>query len=648
MSLRTLSALAAPGVLLLSAGAALAAPAPAGSTNPDVDGALSYKPVQAGVDYDTPTADEAKACKIGPETINGAKGWVVRGVDGAILRQFIDSNNDNTVDTWCYYRGGLEVYRDVDANFNRKADQYRWFHTGGSRWGLDRNEDGAIDFWKSISAEEAAEEAVNAIRTKDAARFSRLLLTKDEAAKLGLPKTLAEQLAQRLGAAPKTFAALASGGKIDAQAEFTDFGGQRPGAVPAGTRGSTKDLLVYEDVWCMVLTGGQHQQLQLGSLVNVDGAWRLIDGPSIGAGDQTIAGFFYDAAGRSAATENAVAAMNEPTEEMQKVLDEIQKVDAQIAAAAMDKKGPLNAQRANLLQKLADIAATPAERDQWIKQLADMVSFATQEGAYPEGIERLAKLEEKLKADKAGEDMVTHIEFRRMQAAWSLALSDPKADYTKVQEAWLKQLEQFVTDHKSGEHVAEALYQLAMANEYPPGDAESAQKWYQRLVTDFPNSANAVKARGAIRRLTSVGKPIAIKGTALQGGAVDLAQYRGRYVLIHYWSAAAPTAKSDHEELLDIYSKYGGQKFEVIGVNLDASQNEAVAYLKDVKLPWKQIFEPGGFDSRLANEMGIIQLPQMILVDDKGQVVTTNIQAMELAAELKTLLASEVASKQTK
>jgi hypothetical protein len=243
---------------------------------------------------------------------------------------------------------------------------------------------------------------------------------------------------------------------------------------------------------------------------------------------------------------------------------------------------------------------------------------------------------------------VTHIEFRRMQAAWSLALSDPKADYTKVQEAWLKQLEQFVTDHKSGEHVAEALYQLAMANEYPPGDAESAQKWYQRLVTDFPNSANAVKARGAIRRLTSVGKPIAIKGTAMQGGAVDLAQYRGRYVLIHYWSAAAPTAKSDHEELLDIYSKYGGQKFEVIGVNLDAAQSEAVAYLKDVKLPWKQIFEPGGFDSRLANEMGIIQLPQMILVDDKGQVVTTNIQAMELAAELKTLLASEVASKQTK
>ena len=52
---------------------------------------------------------------------------------------------DNVVDTWSYYKNGLEVYRDGDLNFNGKADQYRWFHTGGSRWGLDKNEDGKLD-----------------------------------------------------------------------------------------------------------------------------------------------------------------------------------------------------------------------------------------------------------------------------------------------------------------------------------------------------------------------------------------------------------------------------------------------------------------------------------------------------------------------
>ena len=46
---------------------------------------------------------------------------------------------------------GIEVYRDVDSNFNGKADEYRWLGTAGSRWGIDDNEDGRIDSWKTIS-----------------------------------------------------------------------------------------------------------------------------------------------------------------------------------------------------------------------------------------------------------------------------------------------------------------------------------------------------------------------------------------------------------------------------------------------------------------------------------------------------------------
>jgi thiol-disulfide isomerase/thioredoxin len=629
--------------LSVAAVAVLASPAFA-ATPPSVDEALKYAPTQPGVEYDKPAADEAKLCKIGVEKINGSTGWVVRGPDNAVLRQFVDSNTDNVVDTWCYYHNGLEVYRDVDANFNRKADQYRWFHTGGSRWGLDKNEDGGIDAWKAISAEEASEEVVEALRTKDAARFGRLLLSKEEIAALGLPKELADQLTKRVGEAAKTFAALAGEGKLGDSAEFTDFGGQRPGAVPAGTRGGTKDLIVYENTWCMVRVGEQHQQLQLGSMVELDGAWRLIDGPALGGGEALIAGFFYTPQG-VASPQATAAALNEPTEAMQKILEDLQKIDEQLAAAAADKKPALNAQRADLLERLA--AATPeADRDTWIKQLADMISFAVQDGSYPAGLERLQKLEAKLRQDKASEDLLTHVEFRRLQAEWGLAIADPKVDYAKVQEEWLKKLEKFVADHKTGEHVAEALYQLAMGNEFPPGDPKKAEAWYTRLVKEFPNSPNAARAQGALRRLTAIGRPMAVKGTALQGGAVDLSQYRGKVVAIHYWSSTVPSAKADHQELLDLYAKYGGRKFEVLGVNLDDAKESAVAYLEANKLPWKQLFEPGGlFESRLATEMGIIQLPQMILVDDKGQVANTNVLSAELEAELKKLIPSEVASK---
>src|SRR5688572_12416774 len=113
--------------------------------------ALSYEPTQAGIDYDRPAAAEVEKCTIQPEKVGNTTSWVVRNAEGEILRRFSDSNGDNRVDIWSYFRDGIEVYRDVDSDFNKKADQYRWLNTGGTRWANDSNEDGRIDTWRQIT-----------------------------------------------------------------------------------------------------------------------------------------------------------------------------------------------------------------------------------------------------------------------------------------------------------------------------------------------------------------------------------------------------------------------------------------------------------------------------------------------------------------
>ena len=55
---------------------------------------------------------------------------------------------------------------------------------------------------------------------------------------------------------------------------MVQFSGNKPGVVPAGTDGSTKDLRVYENVVAIVETAGKHGQVQIGTLVQVGDCWR--------------------------------------------------------------------------------------------------------------------------------------------------------------------------------------------------------------------------------------------------------------------------------------------------------------------------------------------------------------------------------------
>jgi hypothetical protein len=89
--------------------------------------------------------------------------------------------------------------------------------------------------------------------------------------------------------------------------------------------------------------------------------------------------------------------------------------------------------------------------------------------------------------------------------------------------------------------------------------------------------------------------------------------------------------------LRDFYAKKGGKEFDIIGVCLDDDPAAAKQYIAENKLPWKQIYERGGLEGRLATEMGVITLPLMILVDQTGKVANQNVHVAELDTELAKL-----------
>jgi thiol-disulfide isomerase/thioredoxin len=612
------------------------AAAEAFAAKPTPAAALALKPIQVDVDYETPPAAEMEKCSVQQTSGQDASGWVVLDATAHMLRRFVDTNNDNKLDQWCYYKNGIEVYRDMDTNYNGKADQYRWMGTEGIRWGLDDDEDGRIDRWKAISAEEATAEVVAALKARDAAQFQRLLLTAAELDGLGLGDVQKREIAKKVAAAARGFTELArKQTTVTAESQWLHFGAGRPGVVPIGTDGSTKDVVVYDNVSAVIQTGSKHAQLNVGSMVHVGDCWRLIDLPQDLLDSQSTSlagGFFFQLPAQRAP--RAAATGGAPTEKVQELLRQLEDVEKKIqATASAEKTAELNTARAGVLEQLMDGAASQEDRDVWTRQFADTVSAAVQAGRYPAGVDRLRKLAAKLARDPEASKHVAHLAFLIITAEYAQSLQGPAENLPKVQEKYLADLGKFVQDYAQSEDAAEALLQLAVAEELS-GKSEQAVAWYRKIVEQFPKSEPAKKAAGARRRLESVGQPLQLQGTTLDGKQVALAAYRGRAVLVHYWASWCEPCKQDMELLQRLQAKYAKQGFALIGVNIDSDRAAAVAYLTNNPLPWPQLYESGGLDSRLAVDLGILTLPTMILVDKEGKVLNRNIHASELDEEL--------------
>ncbi|HUY31359.1 MAG TPA: TlpA disulfide reductase family protein [Pirellulales bacterium] len=621
----------------------------AGAT-PKIEQALKLSPVQADVAYDQPTEKDAARSTLKAETIGGKTGWIVRDPSGEVLRQFVDTNEDNVVDLWCYFAEGVEVYRDIDANFNGKADQYRWLNTAGTRWGLDDDEDGKIDSWKVISAEEVSAELVAALAHRDSRRFAHLLMTEHELKELGLGAQKAKLLREKIEAATAAFKKVATSQKtVTAKSQWLQFGGTRPGTVPAGTEGSTKDLRVYENAMALVETEGKHNQLPVGTLVQVGNLWRLVDAPAV-ADDQaelpTGGIFFAVLTNRAPAPGGAADGGLGGDAKTQDLLAKLELVDQAAAKATTPQAQAANtAERCEVLEKIAESVSNPDDRAQWLRNLAETLAVAVQLGTLPDGAERLKALYERLEKDAASKDLAAYVKFRYLTADYNLKLQPENADYAKIQTQWLESLKQFVADHPNVAETPEAMLQAGNTLEFS-GDESGAKQWYGDIIDKFHGTLAAKKAAGASRRLDSVGKVLEFHGTGLHGKSVDLSQFRKKAVLIQYWATWCEPSKADHELLKEAQAKYG-KSLAIISVSLDKDKSDLDGYLKRQPLPWVHIYEPGGFDSRLANELGIVTLPTMLLVDPSGKVVHRAITASEIDREVRTLLKQSPAAEET-
>jgi thiol-disulfide isomerase/thioredoxin len=151
-----------------------------------------------------------------------------------------------------------------------------------------------------------------------------------------------------------------------------------------------------------------------------------------------------------------------------------------------------------------------------------------------------------------------------------------------------------------------------------------------------------VNFEGMLRRLTLVGKPMEISGDLLQGGKIDWASYRGKVVLVDFWASWCKPCRQELPNVLAMYDAYHDKGFDVVGVSLDATPEDAKKAVRELNLKWDSIFPADEnqreYEHPLVRRYGVNGIPTAILVDKDGRAVHLQARGEALRDELKKLL----------
>jgi len=614
---------------------------------PTVKQALGVAPHNNDVEIDAPDPKTFDQCKIVPLQEGKATGWMVLGPAGQPLRRFMDTDGNDVVDQFSFYKNGLEVYRDIISKPNGKKDQFRWLNIGGMRWGVDTNGDGKIDVYKQISAEEVSRLAVRALVTQDAQLLAPLLVTKEDLKQLGIKGPLEAKLLASVGdPAAKLKKAVAGSKIIQPKSTWLRFDAAPPAAVPADGKYTTNDLVVYENVMAIVDYGNSSSPglVHVGELIRVGDVWKMtsLPVPLEGNAIQLAPGLVLSEPLAGGAGPAAVATDVSPKQ--QELIDDLRKLmespPAPTAAKAVIEKYQKRLE--GVLGELISESKTDDERAQWRRQLIDVIAGAVQSGFDDTGIARLKRM----RADIAKEDpkspLLPMIDIRLVNVEYFVAIRNAtdNDERAKIHEKWLDGLEEWLDANPKTEEAPENAWQFASNIEFS-GKLEKARKWYERISEDYGEAPAAVRARGALKRLDLVGKPLVLSGTSMAGGTIDVKEFRKKLLCVVFWDTSSKPALEDLPLLKTLYDAHQKQGFEILGVNLDPVKANVVPVLTQHSAKWPQIHEPGGPESALAREFGINSLPTMFIVDVDGKVLNRGASV----ADLKTTLAEKLSKK---
>jgi peroxiredoxin len=215
------------------------------------------------------------------------------------------------------------------------------------------------------------------------------------------------------------------------------------------------------------------------------------------------------------------------------------------------------------------------------------------------------------------------------------------------------------SDEKEFERINQLFFSLLRREpiNFPNGFALNFLEWFEiaemklkkkglletsiKELTAMLQSETLPVYKEMIRQIDSVtrrlGQEFTLQGISLDGKQFDIKTFRGKVILVDFFTSWCAPCIEELPHLKEIYAQYHDQGFEIVGVGGD--KPEALKKLvEEHNISWTVVSETLTVAKRLPSmerQYGIKSYPTMFLIDREGKLVHSNARGQRLDAALK-------------
>lgn len=187
-----------------------------------------------------------------------------------------------------------------------------------------------------------------------------------------------------------------------------------------------------------------------------------------------------------------------------------------------------------------------------------------------------------------------------------------------------------------------AVDMLSSENKAHP-ENDQVEILFGRLSEEIKNSAPGKRLKRDIRNKKRIGPGHISPNFAaktLDGELKSLSEYKGKWVLLVFWSPTCDICRNEALRLKEIYAKYKNKGFEIIAFTIEETENkhEWEKAVTSLKIPYTTLSDLKAWSSPIVQQYKIDAVPENYLINPDGLINAIDLYDYNLEKVLQRVL----------